>query len=86
MDVQMPRINGLEASRQIRANQATATISIITMTTHSKPEVGTQKLVAAGINDYLSKPLSLKKLLDLIKEQCQHQPVLAYCNENEAMA
>lgn len=77
MDVQMPKINGLEASRQIRANDVTATIPIIVMTTLSKREVGKQSLEEAGINDCLSKPLSLKELLGSIKNQCQGQLVVA---------
>ena len=65
MDIQMPEMDGLEATRRLRAQTATATIPIIALTGLAMP--GDQKrCLEAGANDYLSKPVSLKNLVSVI--------------------
>ncbi|MFO7659085.1 MAG: response regulator [Bacteroidales bacterium] len=65
MDIKMPHINGLEATRIIREfNQA---IPIIAQTAHAF-ENDRQKCIEAGCNDYICKPINSNKALALLKE------------------
>ena len=68
MDIQMPVLDGLEATRRLRANSATAAIPIITLTALAMPE-DSIRCLEAGANAYLSKPLNLAELDRLILEQ-----------------
>ena len=67
MDVQMPIMDGLEATRQIRSNPKFSQIPIIALTALAMPGDRDQCL-AAGMNDYLSKPIRMKKLMTLIEQ------------------
>jgi signal transduction histidine kinase/ActR/RegA family two-component response regulator len=63
MDVQMPDLDGLETSRRIRAlaHRNGDSPYIVAVTADAMPE-DRQKCLAAGMNDYLSKPLSAESL------------------------
>jgi len=67
MDVQMPNIDGLEATRRLRADPQHASTPIIAVTALAMPE-DRARCLAAGANDYLSKPISLKKLARTIAD------------------
>ncbi len=66
MDVQMPGMDGLECMRQIRADPTIAPLPIIVLTALAMPG-DREKALAAGANAYLSKPVSLKQLMQLIE-------------------
>ncbi len=68
MDIQMPEMDGLEATRAIRAQFADTprqTLPIIALTAHALPEER-QSCLAAGINDLLTKPLDSDQLASTI--------------------
>jgi CheY-like chemotaxis protein len=70
MDIQMPGLDGLEAIRHIRAepDPRVAQVPIIALTAIAMPG-DRQRCMEAGANVYLSKPVSLKELVEVIKAQ-----------------
>jgi two-component system cell cycle response regulator DivK len=67
MDIQLPKISGLEATRRIRADPATAAIPIVTITSFALSG-DEQKAKEAGATAYLAKPYSPFDLLNLIRK------------------
>lgn len=67
MDVQMPVMDGLTATRMIREKEAVlgGHIPIIALTAHAMEE-DRQQCIDAGMDDYLSKPIDLDILLSLL--------------------
>jgi len=65
MDVQMPQMDGLTASREIRALAIEQPI-IIAMTAEAQ-ESDRQSCLDAGMDDYISKPLQLEKLVAMLR-------------------
>jgi hypothetical protein len=66
MDVQMPRMNGIAATAMIRGlGGRAASVPIIAMTANAM-EGDRESLIAAGMNDYISKPFSLAQLTGLV--------------------
>lgn len=69
MDIQMPDLNGYEASKQIR--QFNQKVTIIAQTAFGLAG-DREKSIAAGCNDYISKPLNKSELLALILKHINH--------------
>ena len=69
MDVQMPHMDGLAATKQIRQTDLNLGTPIIAVTAHAFKEEQ-DKLLASGMDDYLPKPINLSDLIDLIKRWC----------------
>jgi len=69
MDVQMPEMNGLEATAAIRRLEASSDrcIPIIAVTAHAQ-EKDRQACLEAGMNGYISKPIHFKKLFALMRD------------------
>ncbi len=65
MDVQMPDMDGLEATRRIRAHAATATLPVLGMTAHALARDRTQCL-DAGMNEVVIKPFVPSELFGVI--------------------
>ncbi len=63
MDIKLPGINGLDATRRIR--KFNRNVIIIAQTAYAMDE-DRQKCLRAGCNDYISKPIEIKKFYDLI--------------------
>ena len=66
MDVQLPKIDGYEATRRIRANPQTSHIPVIAVTSYALSGEEA-KAATAGCNGYVSKPFSPRILLDLVR-------------------
>jgi two-component system, sensor histidine kinase and response regulator len=66
MDIEMPEIDGYETTRRIRADPRFEDLPIVAMTAHAMKE-DRLKCLAAGMNDYVSKPLSLEALISVLK-------------------
>jgi signal transduction histidine kinase/ActR/RegA family two-component response regulator len=69
MDLQMPEMDGLEATREIRASSAPNALSIpvVAMTANTFEE-DVEKCLAAGMNHHLSKPLDMEALWDTLRK------------------
>jgi PAS domain S-box-containing protein len=74
MDIQMPRMDGLEATRQIRQDSQYAHIPIIALTALAMPG-DADRCREAGANDYLAKPVKLKQLAAAVE---RHLAAFAY--------
>jgi signal transduction histidine kinase/DNA-binding NarL/FixJ family response regulator len=72
MDLQMPEMNGLEATRAIRAAERGRRIYILGLTAHTRREVKLECL-AAGMDRVLTKPLQIKTLFAAV-ESCLTKP------------
>lgn len=67
MDVQMPEMDGLQATRAIRQLSALPRQPYIVALTAAVTEVDREDCIAAGMNDFVSKPAQAKDLLDALR-------------------
>jgi len=68
MDMSLPKVDGWEATRQVKGNPATAPIPVIALTAHAMAGDREQAL-GAGCDDYDTKPIELDRLLGKIEAQ-----------------
>ncbi len=67
MDIQMPIMSGLEATRAIRTRQKQGHIPIIAVTAHTLPG-DKQRFLAEGMDEYLGKPVSMSALREMLEK------------------
>ncbi len=74
MDIQMPVMDGLEATRQIRAceDPKKAQIPIIAMTVNAFDE-DVKRCLEAGMDAHLSKPLQMNQIMETLAKYCGKQ-------------
>ncbi len=65
MDMSLPEMDGWEVSRCLKADPEVADIPIIALTAHAMSG-DRKRCIEAGCNDYLSKPVNMKKLSEMI--------------------
>jgi two-component system cell cycle response regulator DivK len=66
LDIQLPDMNGLEVLKRIRASKADGSIPIIAMTSYAMSG-DREKLLAAGCNGYIEKPIDPEKVMGQIQ-------------------
>ena len=66
MDLNLPVIDGWEATRRLKADPATQKIPVIALTAHAM-QGDAQKALAVGCDDYDTKPVNFKRLLEKIE-------------------
>jgi CheY-like chemotaxis protein len=76
MDMSLPVIDGWEATKLIRADPEIAATPIIALTAHAMSS-DREKCLAAGCNDFDTKPVELPRLLGKIEELLKNRPPAA---------
>ncbi|MGE3776256.1 MAG: response regulator, partial [Pirellulaceae bacterium] len=66
MDVMMPEMDGLAATREIRKHPAWKKLPVLMLTAKAMKD-DQEQCLAAGANDYMAKPLDVEKLLSLVR-------------------
>ncbi len=67
MDVQMPKMDGLEATRILKADTTTGNISILALTSYAM-KGDEERILQAGCDGYLAKPFDIQELLKIVAE------------------
>ncbi|MHB8123435.1 MAG: response regulator [Desulfuromonadaceae bacterium] len=75
MDVQMPVLDGLEATRRLRTMSGLDTLPVIALTAHAMAQ-DRQRCLDAGMNDYISKPIDIGELRRLLAKWIRPQQQL----------
>jgi two-component system sensor histidine kinase BarA len=70
MDIQMPNMDGLQATKHIRRTELNMGTPIVAVTAHAFPEEK-ERFLSSGMDDYLPKPIDLDNLIKLIQSWCQ---------------
>jgi two-component system, cell cycle response regulator DivK len=65
MDIQLPGIDGLELTRRLKSQPTTRTIAVIALTAYAM-KGDREKALAAGCDDYMTKPIDARILRDVI--------------------
>lgn len=68
LDIVMPKLDGFETCRLLRADPATRSIPIIMVTTRGE-EQNVERGYEAGCNDYVTKPLDKSELVTKVRDQ-----------------
>jgi CheY-like chemotaxis protein len=73
MDISLPVMDGWEATRQLKAHPRTSGIPVLVLTAHAL-STDRDKCFAAGADDYDTKPVDFKRLLDKIAALLGQEP------------
>lgn len=61
LDIQIPKLDGLEVVRRLKANDATRAIPVVALTSYAM-EVDRERILEAGCDGYLAKPIDTRTL------------------------
>ena len=65
MDIQMPVLNGIEATQLLKQDEQLKNIPVVALTAFAM-KGDREKIIAAGADEYLSKPIDLQKLVQIV--------------------
>lgn len=66
MDLSLPLVTGWEATEHLKRTEATKSIPIVALTAHAMPG-DRERAIAAGCDDYMTKPVVRKDLLEKVR-------------------
>jgi len=69
MDIQLPGIDGTTALQRLRADERTAGIPVVALTAQAM-RGDRERFLAAGFDDYMSKPVDVREFMDLVRRYC----------------
>jgi two-component system, cell cycle response regulator DivK len=69
MDVQLPDFDGVDALHRLRADPRTAAIPVLAVTAQAM-QGDRERFLAAGFDGYLSKPVNVRTLIDVVRQHC----------------
>lgn len=72
MDIQLPGMDGYEATRRLRETPETSNIPIIALTAHAMP-ADEQRAREAGCNGYISKPINTRNFVPQLRKYLEGQ-------------
>lgn len=84
MDIEMPELDGFQATASIRANEARGgrpRVPIVAVTAHAVPAFR-QKCLDAGMDDYATKPMERQRLLALAEQWIDKRPVVLIADDS----
>ncbi len=67
MDIQLPGMDGITALKHLRADPSTSEIPVVALTASAMPDER-EEILAAGFDIYETKPISVKRLQELVQE------------------
>jgi CheY-like chemotaxis protein len=68
LDIQLPGMNGYEVLRRLRADAATRTVPVVAVSANAT-DADLSAARDAGFADYLTKPVEMERLLDLVQRR-----------------
>ena len=74
MDIRMPNMDGIEATRLIRKTERNLGTPVIAITAHAFREEK-ERVLRSGFDDFIAKPIDFNRLLDIIELWCTQKPV-----------
>ena len=69
MDIRLPDIDGVEALSRLRADERTASIPVLAVTAQAM-HGDRERFLDAGFDDYIAKPVDVRRLLDAVRRHC----------------
>jgi two-component system cell cycle response regulator DivK len=69
MDIRLPDLDGVSALGRLRADERTAAIPVLAVTAQAM-QGDRERLLAAGFDGYVSKPVNVVELLDTVRRHC----------------
>ena len=73
MDMNLPEMDGWELTRRLKADETTRSLPVIALTAHAM-KGDREKALAAGCDDYATKPIDFKKLFRKIESMTRKAP------------
>jgi two-component system cell cycle response regulator DivK len=70
MDIQLPDVDGISALGRLRADERTAAIPVLALTAQAM-HGDRERLLAAGFDGYVSKPVNVSEFLDTVRRHCE---------------
>ena len=72
MDIQLPDADGVDVLRRLRTDDRTAAIPVLAVTAQAM-QGDRERFLAAGFDDYVSKPLHVGELIETVRRHCDER-------------